>query len=241
MIESLPSTFTFLDEYQRNARDQVIADPPNHHLVQGLQPEAYMQRGLDEEINEMIIDLDQIEPGYSRFGALWLLEGNDKLQPGEVTATAVERHLKEFGDASWYLANFLDCFRIPFSSVVPVGMVAWNLDEMSNPRGGLELGLMIERDFPHLKLLEYASELQIASHSLLREVQGVLVRKHIDDRLGDEKRLVISAGKFTLAMIHVLASRFGISYKEVLETNKQKLERRMREGTVFDHAGGDDR
>jgi hypothetical protein len=240
MAECLPTDFVFMDTYQAGAWQQIKWDD-NHNTIKGLQPVGYMLKGLNEELDE-ITGPDKMEPGYSRLGALMMIEGNGILQAGMETPSAVTRHLKEFGDSSWYLANYLTIFGIQFSRVIEPGKVAWHLDNISQPRQTEADALESEKQHPWANLFHYAHSLTKAASGPTKIMQdGTVIRKHRDERLTDEKNLIVASGRFVLAMSHVLRARYDISYEEVLDRNHSKLEKRIADGTVFDKSGGDDR
>lgn len=236
IAECIPDDLMFLTEYQEQARAQVVWDE-ERTTIQGLNPFAYMLKGLQEESAEITED-DRVEPDYNRLGSLILLEGTP-LMSGQETPSAVRRHIKEFGDVSWYLANFLYLFDIDLQFVVKPGRVAWHLNAISQPRSGPELRELVERNyswalFSSTKLIE-------AAKGLSREVNGRLWPKNRDERGLDEQQLVVESGKYVVSIMHVLANRFGISYEQVLQGNRQKLDTRISNGTIFEKSGGDDR
>lgn len=231
--ESQPVSYRFLEEYQDQAYEQIAWDGAQGGTIRGLQPRDYMLKGLLEELNEMCIDEDRSEPAYSRFGALLLMDGNERTQPGIATPTSVERHLKEFGDVSWYLSNYLTLHGIRYDKVIPAGLLAWKLDRISQPRCSEDFSLELEKKMPWIKLVSSVDELQKAAQA----VSGV----PRDERIQPEKQLVIASGKCVTSMIHVARTRFGVDYQAILEGNRAKLEKRMLNGTLFDKTGGDDR
>ncbi len=240
MRECLPEDLTFLDNYQQNAWEQIVWDSPERITIQGLQPEAYMLKGLQEEIVELI-EPDRDEPDYRRLGAIIMHKDNEALQPGLVTPSAVTRHLKEFGDVSWYLANYLDCFNIPFERTAPVGILSWQLDAASKTRGTEDEHLELQSVLPWVYLFGSSAQLSSAANEMVRTVQGHVVRKPRDERIRDEQELLVAAGRFVVSMMHVLSTRFNITYEQVLMINKDKIEKRIKEGTVFDKPLGEDR
>lgn len=242
VAECLPTDLTFLSEYQQGAWDQIVWDNPDApRTIQDLQPEAYMMRGLQEELREMT-GPDIAESEYSRLGALMMLPPEEeRLQPGVVTPTAVTKHLKEFGDISWYLANYLKLFSIPFERTVPVGAMVRQLDVISRPRGTEAGQLELDSTYPWLQLFGSSKRLSDAAQEMVRSIDGHIVRKNRDERLGNEQRLLITSGEFVASMIHVLAARFNTTYERVLQINKAKLEKRIQDGTVFDKSLGEDR
>jgi len=241
IVECLPNDLTFLDEYQQNAWEVIVWDNSSQTTIQGLLPEAYMLRGLEEEITE-ITGPDRDEPGYRRIGALIMASDNEMLQPSEVTASAVKRHIKEFGDVSWYLANYLNLFYIPFRRTVPVGKLAWQLDTESQTRATEVEALEIQSHLPWMGLLGSSHLLLSAAKGMVRTVDSNIVRrKPRDERITDEQRLLVASGKFVVSMIHVLSTRFDTTYEQVLQDNRAKLEKRIREVSIFDKTGGDDR
>ena len=166
---------------------------------------------------------------------------NPSLHPGVETPTAVKRHLKEFGDISWYFANFLTSFGINFERVIEPGLLGWRLDNISSPRCDEEFALLIESDLPWLKFAAYGGALIEAAKNLTFEVDGHVRPKYRDIRSAEEQQLVVASGKFLLSIIHILKARFNTSYETVLDVNKAKLEKRIVDGTIFDKTGGDDR
>lgn len=234
MLECIPQDISFLATYQENAFNQILWDNQPGRTIKGSPPKVYMLSGLKEEINELLIDEDRTEPAYKRLGALLLLNDSPNLiESGAATETALHRHLKEFGDVSWYLANYLTLFGLKFDQAVNVGKEGWNLDNVSQPRSTAEFSEEIERKFPFFKLLGYATE--------LLEVAEDISDVRRDERLKLEQKLIIASGKFVLSMMHVAASRFGVTYESILDGNRSKLEKRKIDGTIFDKQGGDDR
>lgn len=230
MAECLPERFDFLDEYQSHSFAQIRWDDNDAAgiTIRGKAPKQYMYDGLHEELTELLNEEDRVEP-YNRLKVLL----SPVLAAETVSSTAVARHVKEFGDVSWYLANFLKLYDISFAHVAQVGEQAWTLDVESSPRANVAFHTEIERRFPFVKLYGYAHELTSVADRILPKRQ--------DDRVIEEQRLVVAAGKFTLSMIHVVTTQFDTTYQEVLEGNKAKLARRIKDGTIFEKSGGDDR
>lgn len=234
MLECIPEDTRFLTTFQENAFNQIVWDDQPGGVIKGSPPIVYMLSGLKEEINELLIDEDRTESAYKRLGALLLLNDSPNLiESGVATETALNRHLKEFGDVSWYLANYLTLFGIKFDQAVNVGKEGWNLDNISQPRSTAEFSNEIERKFPFFKLFGYSTELL----EVAEDISGV----RRDERLKLEQKLIIASGKFVLSMIHVAESRFGVTYESILDGNKSKLDKRINDGTIFDKQGGDDR
>ncbi len=233
--EAIPQDLDFLDTYQENTWNQIRWDD-NKRTIKGKQPVAYMVAGIKEEVFELI-EPDKVEPGYSRVGALFHdLESvtGTSVSAGEVTATAVERHTKEFGDVSWYLSNLMHLIGMPLRNLVQVGLIARQLDIASNPRMTPDFYDELEKHMPGALLMGAASELSTTATRLL----DVPSR---DGRLHLEKAVVVAGGKFLVAATLISASRFGSSYEAFLDANKAKLAKRIADGTVFDKSGGDDR
>jgi hypothetical protein len=233
LSERLPEEFSFLDNYQRAVQDLIVYDSAGTSTIRGLSAAHYMLRGIEEETQELMMGDERIEPGYSRMGGLLLLAGNPKAQPGLETPTAVQRHIKEFGDISWYLANYLTLFGISYSHAVTAGTLAWELDKIASPRADLESLNNVERRWPWISLFGYEKE--------LLDTCRHIVDLRYNDRYKAEKDLIIASGKFTLAMIHIAANRFDISFQAILEGNIAKITKRRRDGTVFDKSLGEDR
>ncbi|MDQ5885725.1 MAG: hypothetical protein QG628_122 [Patescibacteria group bacterium] len=240
MAECLPRDFDFLNEYQRIVQDQIKWDEEKKGTIRGKNSVTYMYDGLVEELGE-ITEEDRVEPDYNRLGAIVSLGSSGQLQPGMTTPTATNRHIKEFGDVSWYLANYLSLFNIPFDRIIEPGIVAWRLDNISTPRSSEAFALQNEGQFPWLKFSVYKDLLPTAALGVTRQHEGILYKKQRDSRIRDEAALVIASGKFVLSMIQILAARFDTTYEDVLTRNNEKIEKRIREGTVFDKSGGDDR
>jgi hypothetical protein len=224
---------TVLDQYQENAYRQIKWDGNGKGTIKGLLARPYMLAGILEEIDEMTIDLDRVEPAYSRFGALVMMEGNEKLMPGSTTSSAIERHIKEFGDVSWYLANYLNLYQIEFSRTIPVGLAAWHLDSISQPRSSSVFSAEIEKAFPWFHFFTACGGVKTAAQGIQNIPR--------DERIPAEQALLIASGKLVTTMAHMSLARFGVSYEDVLQGNKAKLEKRIQDGTVFDKSGGDDR
>jgi len=234
LAECQPVDTTFLDLYQQNAHQQIKWDNDRPGgTIHNKPPRDYMLAGILEELDEMTIDVDRVETGYSRLGALVMFDGNDALSPGDVTGTAIERHLKEFGDVSWYLANYLYLYGIDFSRTIPVGKAAWELDHLSQPRSSATFSDSIERAFPWVSLLSATGE--------VKQTAQAIVGIPKDQRILPEQALLIASGKLVTAMIHIARTRFSVTYQNILEGNKQKLEKRLEDGTIFQKSGGDDR
>lgn len=240
MTECLPDNFDFLNAYQDTVQAQIKWDSDGSNTIRGKNITRYMYDGLVEELDE-ITGEDRVEPDYNRLGAIIMLGEGKQLQPGIVTPAATVRHLKEFGDVSWYLANYLSLFDIPFDRIIEPGIVAWRLENISNPRSNESFAQKVEAEFPWVKFTNYREQLEVAALDVTMPVGDTLRRKPRDERALQEAALVVSAGKFVLSMIHILGSRFQISYEDVLVRNTDKINKRIREGTVFDKSGGDDR
>lgn len=239
MAECVPEDLTFLDVYRENAwaqiiwNDPILEDVPEGEPTRGLRAQkAYMLRGLIEEMDE-ITGPDRVEPDYNRFGAIMLVEGNALMRPGVESPEAVTRHIKEFGDVSWYLANFLTLHYLDFQKVMPVGLLAWELDNVSQPRCTLESALEFEAMFPWKNLFSYSGK-------LIDAAKAVVPKPH-DERILQERDLIIASGKFVLSMMHLAVARFDTTYEAILNGNRAKIDKRIQEGTVFDKSGGDDR
>ncbi|MEO5627940.1 MAG: hypothetical protein ABIQ89_03555 [Candidatus Saccharimonadales bacterium] len=232
MLECKPTDLALLDQYQRIVLSQIQFDEDGQH-IQGYDPEVYMYLGFREEIEETFGE-DRHNPGYRRLGALLSIPlpegGNVKTIPGDASPQAVDFHLKEFGDVSWYLANFLNIYGISMSEAVTQGEIAWDHDNQTSPKCDAEFSVQTERVFPLLKYAGYMHELTGAFENVLRSATDETVAK-----------LQPSAGKFVLSMAHILGSRLGASYEEILAGNIAKIEKRIADGTVFDKSGGDAR
>jgi len=241
IVEAIPADLGFLDEYQQNAASQITRDE-NGHTIRGKHPLAHMYDGLVEELGE-ITGPDKVEPDYNRLRALLLIDKDaEDFRAAKATPTAIERQLKEFGDVSWYLANFLDWLDIKLSFVVEPGMVAWHLEDISNPRGSEEFSHLVDSLFPWQKFLSATGSLRTAAEAVTQVLpSGRRFPKHRDERGLAEKALVVASGKFVVSSIHMLRARYDVSYEEVLDMNRRKIEQRIANNTVFDKAGGDDR
>lgn len=237
--ECLPKELSFLDNYQQTTSQQIVYDGESHNIIRGKTKIQYMLDGLKEEIGELV-EPDRVEPNYSRIGALILMD-DCNIIPGSITESAVNRHIKEFGDVSWYLSNYLTIFNISLSSVIKPGVAAIYLDEISNPRSNPAKSKEITDEYPWLKLLGYAGELTSAATNITRNIDGKIFPKKYDERLSEEKSLVIASGKFIISMMHMAKARFNLSYQDILEGNQKKINKRIENGTVFDKTGGDDR
>lgn len=235
----MPPDFNFLDRYQERVWGLIQWDKAMH-TIQGRHPVPYFLDGLIEEVDE-ITGRDRVEPNYSRFGAILNLEGVENLMPGEQTENSVLRHLKEFGDTSWYLANYLKYFNIPFSRTIEPGLIFWQLDYASNLRSDIDSQQWLEQNHSWFAFLGRGQELLTAARGMTRALGDNVYPKKYEDRHADEKRLVAAAGSFTLSMILILRNRFGITYEEVLQQNIDKITKRIEDGTVFEKSGGDDR
>lgn len=238
MLETVPADRSFMDDYQTTVRAMALYDE-GQGTIRGKTPVRYFHDGILEELDE-ITGEDRVETGYFRLGALVSLEDSNLVARAE-SSTAIERQLKEFGDVSWYLANFLGWFGITFSFVVEAGVQARKLDAVSNPRsepGGQEIA---ERMVCWPWFLASKERLASATHGIMREIGGHLVQKPKDERLRDEQELVIASGLFVISSMHVLRNRFGTTYQAVLDQNVAKINQRIAAGTVFDKQGGDDR
>lgn len=234
ILECVPRDIAFLESYRLNAWEQRIIDPDRPGHIRGVPERQYFLRGLKEELIEPT-DLDRVEPGYNRMGTLLRIDHPDNvIMPGEITPTSIERHIKEFGDISWYLSNLLTSFGMTYSKVIPAGIAGIALDQVSQTRCEEADVIMMERTLPWISLFGYSAELEAAA----TECVSFPGR---DGRARAESRLLVAAGKFILSMSHILDNRFSTSLESVLDGNRRKLEKRMREGTVFDKSGGDDR
>ncbi len=238
IAETVPADLTFMDEYQATVHSMVVFDD-GHATIRGKNPVRYHHDGILEEIDE-ITGGDMIETGYFRLGALVSLQDTALIAQAE-SPTAIARHLKEFGDVSWYLANFLQWFGIDFSFVVEPGLQARTLDTISNPRSTPEGYEQAERLVCWPMFLASLGRLASATKGMMRDVGGHLIQKHREDRLKDEQELVIASGLFVISAMHTLRNRFDVDYEYVLQQNVAKINQRISEGTVFDKRGGDDR
>lgn len=228
-LECVPKNVLFVDTYQQNTWNQIVWDD-NKRTIRGKEPRQYLYDGLIEESIETYGE-DRVNQDYNRLGALTLLP--NIFIPDSVTDVAVTRHTKEFGDVSWYLSNFLAYHSLEFSHAVAVGKTAWQLDILASPRGDSDLHRLIETEFPWVKYVGYLQETNQAAKDLLA------LRR--DERIQQEKALLIAAGKLVVSMMHLAVVRFNTTYADILDQNKTKLQKRIAEGTVFDKSGGDDR
>ena len=249
IAETLPEDWGFLDTYQQWAADSVVRDP-NGITIRGKQPLAYMLAGLDEEATEVLFDVDRVEPGYNRLGALAMIKaGDSRMDGGHVTETAVGRHRKEFGDVAWYATNTLTLCGLRYSQTIIPGLAAIRLKQAANiatGRGTAEFHDYIERHAAGIFLYPGAiSQLRVAAHALARPASGRLPAdtflKRRDERGPEEERLIIAIGTYTILAQHVLRTRFDTTYKNILEGNIAKLSKRRENDVLFDKTGGDDR
>ena len=92
--------------YQDAVVAQVQTDTPELWPlgpIEGTSPAVYMATGAWEEWGETL-ERDQTNPGYHRLAKLVL--PSDVSYPFD-EPHAIDRHVKEFGDLSWYVANIL--------------------------------------------------------------------------------------------------------------------------------------
>lgn len=250
IAETLPNNWDFLDDYQAEATAMAARDEGGT-TIKGKQPLAYILTSLDEEAHEVIWDQDKIEPGYNRWGSLALfgVDNGPLNNPGEVTATALNRHLKEFGDVAWYLVNLLSLCGLRYSASIEPGLGAIRLKQsasIATGRNNPEGHEYIERNAAGMFLFPaYLGELTSAAHGLARpksgEMPGDTYLKRRDERALEEERLITAAGQYTIVAHHLLVNRFASSYQSALEGNIAKLTKRISDGSIFDKSGGDDR
>lgn len=232
VAQAVPANLDFLATYQANAWQQIIWDDQTQSRIQGKLPRDYLLGGLREELAELT-GSDRVEPGYQRLGAIMSIASSPSLQAGQETPSAVTRHLKEFGDVSWYLSNYLTTYDIPMRQVATAGLVANQLWRISQSRASAAQAIYLERHFPWAGLFSAAGEM-VAAATQCNELRR-------DDRTLAEHHVIVAAGKLTVAMMHLVSNRFGTTYEAVLEANNSKLTKRIANGTVFDKSGGDDR
>lgn len=228
-LECVPDDISYLDTYQQNAWDQIAWDD-NRRTIRGLEPRQYFYNGIIEESAETYGE-DRVNQDYNRLGALTLLP--KIFAPDTATDTAVARHTKEFGDVSWYLSNYITVHSLSLRQAATVGQAAWQLDILASPRSDAAMHQVIEKEFPWVKYVGYLQETNQAAKELLG------LRR--DERMQQERALLIAAGKLVVGMMHLAVVRFNTTYEDILNQNKTKLQKRIADGTVFDKSGGDDR
>jgi NTP pyrophosphatase (non-canonical NTP hydrolase) len=231
ILECAPANLQVLDDYQTMVGAQASYDE-NGVTIQDYPPEIYMYLGLLEELSETI-ERDRRSPDYHRFRAV--LGDFVQLQPVAeekfplvMSEEAIALHHKEFGDVSWYLANFLSLHGITMSEAVAAGEVGVNDDRNNHPKCDEEFSVYVERVFPLATYAAYWKELVDAATDVLKA-----------ENPENTTQLRCVAGKFILSMAHMLQSELGTTYEEVLQGNIAKIQKRLADGTVFDKTGGD--
>lgn len=226
-MECSPTDLAMLDRYQATVAMQVQLDDDGENVL-GFPLEAYLHLGLREELDETW-GPDRLNPSYRRLGALVTAETSTHLlMSGEATDLALELHRKEFGDVSWYLANLLSYYGVSISEAVAKGIEAYEIEINSQPRCGPDFCIEVERIFPFFNYAGYMSQLEEAAFEVMRSTTAATI-----DAFSQ------TAGKFILVMSHIVQARLGDTYEAVLQGNIDKVNRRIREGTVFDKTLGD--
>lgn len=214
-----------LDEYQTTVQSQIIYDAGGKTL-RGKNPLRHMHDGLHEEIGETV-GQDKLNPGYSRLGALFQLP---TLHAGTVTPLARTLHQKEFGDISWYKANFLTMHGLTLSEAVEAGRERRAYEAKHAPKCSPEFVLDAERVCPALFYLGY-------SHEFLEAADRVVEK----DSRSRREVLAQTAGKLILSMSHIAVARLETTYENILQQNLEKINARIANGTIHDKTGGDTR
>lgn len=228
--ECQPRDRGVLDDYQRTVFSQIVWDP-NGTTIQGYPPEVYMYFGIKEESGETWGE-DRLHPDYSRLRGLIETDGVALAGGPQPPAPelAIELHRKEFGDVSWYLANFLALNGAGLADTLDAGVLAWQEDVRAQPRSTPEFSEYIDRRVPWAKFVSYLGAPEKAAMEVMANPSAETIQK-----------LQGVFGKFILSMALVTQTRLGTTYQAILSGNIAKVQRRIVDGTVFDKSGGDAR
>lgn len=226
-INAGPNDLT-VDMYQNAVVAQVVTDMPELWplgSIEGLSPVVYMANGAREEYEETL-QRDQLNPGYHRLAKLGL--PRDTVYAFEDESSAA-RHLKEFGDLSWYVANILASHHIRLSEILPDPQVRV-VDELARSQDGMTWHL------PGHNYIFHAKNFLAA----LGEMHQPLNPGDVG-QFAKRRQLLGKRAAGLLVSISVVAqAKFGASLAEVLYSNLKKVERRVSTGTVL-NASGDER
>ena len=123
MEDALPADLSYIDTYQQAAWHSIVwdSDTQKSATINGLPLRQYMRNGIHEELQE-ITAVDTIEPAYDRRCALALYQTT---QSEYETETAVNSHIYEFGDVSWYITNFMSSFHLPLHNSLVSARQNW--------------------------------------------------------------------------------------------------------------------
>lgn len=230
-IEARPDGLT-ADMYQDAVVAQVLVDTPDTWPlgpIEGVPPSVYMTMGVWEECAETM-QPDDINPGYNRMAKLVLPTGVPYLSD---EAKASSRHLKEFGDLSWYVANILASYRIRLSDILP-GETLQQTDEAARAEAQSHGGL-------HWHMPGHA---YVFSAINFLESMGDMCDKlepgDVTEFLRRRDNLAQRAGQLLLSVSVVAQTKFGIGLADVLYQNLLKVEARAATGTTL-HSSGDER
>jgi hypothetical protein len=220
-----PST-DLLDQYQETVLSQIKYDE-NGQTIKGIEPLEYMHAGITEELFEPW-EPERVYTDYDRLGSL--LREMPHFSPGVVSEGALELHKKEFGDISWYMANRLSLQGIKLSTTITAGK-AYHQHKIHDAKtASPEFIIDFEERFPALSFATSSYELETAS------------RAAIDTPTQDTlDYLRATSGQLILSMCHVILNRFDTHYEIILEQNIAKINKRIKDGTIFDKSGGDAR
>ena len=214
----------------------------------GLNPIIYCCDGILEETEELT-EHHQIgeTKKYSRISAILNAQ-----QEVEITEIDTERHQKEFGDILWYAVGVLGLLNIVLSDVLK--------SQKKKILPSIIENLEIARGFELVQAMDY---LRQSAESFYRlgpvgiyrdgmeptvvkepsEVRRLKLIVHRDERVTPKINLTKSTGSFIVASSRILETNFGTTLADVLEQNRNKIDKRIKNDTVEkkNGVGGDDR
>lgn len=229
-----------LDDYQQRAASQVQFDSRTRTAPQGQEirtiygypEEVYHWLGIKEEFDETFGD-DEVNPGYNRVGALMIAGPLRQaksipgvtVDPGEVTEDAIRLHTKEFGDISWHTVNFLGLYGLKASDAVLRAAHRRSL-ELENKKEPGEAEFRRSAD-----LIVPGVSYSLAGINLLSSAEAVISETTPNPDLCNQ--LAIHAGEALLYGANLVEIKFDLPFAEVLAANLEKIDRRIREYTIF--------
>lgn len=246
----VPSGLEYLDQYQQAALDIIVWDE-NSRTLKGRTPEQYMYDGFVEETLETLTPNDH-SVSYHRFGAL--ARGSDPTQPlaqaGIIDKKSVELHQKEFGDVSWYVANFLSCANVQFSQAVIMGLEADNIRARNLPKCNEQFHFEVAEVWPVAPYLGNIHEFDIAAKNFIAAKQEMQNPSDMAVRIGSKPHpttvreaidVAVTGGLLVNSIAKLVMATFDINYQTILDQNIEKLHGRAERGTIISDIGGDDR
>ncbi len=240
-LERTVADFTFLDEYQQQAAAQVQYDTstlvtPTGETTPSIYdypPEVYHYVGVREEFGETMGE-DERNPDYNRMGMLMIagvvganveLPTDTSINTGRITEEAIALHVKEFGDVSWHMANFLHIFDISMAEAVRLAIDERQrvLEASARDTGVESFRRSVEETIPFFDYWTKSSRFLTVAEAALREGAAPHIRSH----------LALRAGEMILYAANLVEVKFGVSYAQLLSHNIDKVNARILRGTVF--------